>query len=108
MINLAEIKKLKTSKRDKRKSIEKLYRSYLGLADSLWQKEIVYLQPADAGSNKHILLPILAFKTKKRGPALWLLAGVHGEEPAGPIAVAKQIRRLIGWRKKSPWFYCPF
>jgi predicted deacylase len=33
-------------------------------------------------------LPIRVLRTDRKGPAVWLLAGIHGEEPAPPDAVA--------------------
>jgi hypothetical protein len=37
---------------------------------------------------------IKAWRTPHQGPALWLLAGVHGEEPAGPNAIAQHLPAL--------------
>ncbi len=34
-------------------------------------------------------LPILSLRSPLCGPALWVVAGIHGEEPAGPVAVAR-------------------
>lgn len=34
---------------------------------------------------------IEAWSTRKEGPALWILAGIHGEEPAGPNALAEEV-----------------
>lgn len=48
-----------------------------------WIEETVFDYPAAPG--------ILAWRTRKEGRALWLLAGIHGEEPAGPNAVAKAL-----------------
>ncbi len=38
--------------------------------------------------------PILAWRTPKPGRALWVLAGIHGEEPAGPNAAARRAGEL--------------
>lgn len=70
---------------DNRCSIWDLYKKYLAL-DVGWHHEIIYWQND---------FPILLFKTKKKGPALWILAGIHGEEPAGPNAIGDNIQ-LIG------------
>lgn len=52
-------------------------------ADPGWVREQVFSY-ADAP-------PILAYRTKREGKALWLLAGIHGEEPAGPNAIARSL-----------------
>lgn len=31
---------------------------------------------------------ISAYRTRKQGKAIWILAGIHGEEPAGPAGIA--------------------
>jgi hypothetical protein len=50
-----------------------------------WQEETVYVYP---GADD---LGIRAWRTKHRGEALWILAGIHGEEPAGPNAIAASL-----------------
>jgi hypothetical protein len=50
-----------------------------------WERDVVYAYPAEPE------LVIRAWRTPRRGPALWLLAGIHGEEPAGPNAIAGSI-----------------
>ena len=41
------------------------------------------------------------------GPALWLLGGIHGEEPAGPNALARQIKVITAAGKKFPIVFLP-
>jgi hypothetical protein len=36
-------------------------------------------------------LPIIALNNRLTGPALWILAGIHGEEPAGPTMLARNV-----------------
>ena len=38
---------------------------------------------------------IRAWRTAHRGEALWILAGIHGEEPAGPNAIAAHLQSII-------------
>jgi hypothetical protein len=38
--------------------------------------------------SKKIALPIIALRTPKKGKALWVISGIHGEEPAGPNAIS--------------------
>ena len=81
---------LKTYSRDGRLPIEKLYRSYFKLKEKFgWILEKIYDQRVEGVS-----FPILGFCTPKQGEAIWLLAGIHGEEPAGPIALAQNIEFL--------------
>ncbi len=73
---------------DGRVPIESLYRKYLSLVDRGWKAEVVVLsQPA--GTTRP--LPVIALRSPAAGPAIWILAGVHGEEPAGPNAIAATI-----------------
>lgn len=58
-----------------------------------WQREAVYVYPDDAS------LAINAWRTPLRGEALWLLAGIHGEEPAGPNAIARRLDALVNLAK---------
>ena len=40
-------------------------------------------------------LQIGAWRTRQHGEALWIIAGMHGEEPAGPNAVADSLASII-------------
>jgi hypothetical protein len=59
-------------------------------------------------------LPVIALRSPVAGPALWLLTGIHGEEPAGPVAVSRSIDTLARFGRKhavvllpllNPWGY---
>ena len=50
-----------------------------------WEKQMLYSYPAQPEAQ------IVAWHTQHKGPALWLIAGIHGEEPAGPNAIAREI-----------------
>jgi hypothetical protein len=54
-----------------------------------WHKDTIYAYPDEPDSV------IKAWRTPHEGPALWLLAGVHGEEPAGPNAIARNLPALV-------------
>lgn len=56
------------------------------VAEYGWQSEVVYEQDGLAST---------VFTSPQAGQALWVLAGIHGEEPAGPNAIAQEID-LIG------------
>ena len=75
---------------DGRSTVEQLSRRYESLAtEHGWQMETVYQYPGtDAPA-------IRAWRTAHRGEALWILAGIHGEEPAGPNAIAERLPSII-------------
>lgn len=50
-----------------------------------WQADTIFAYPDGPAES------IKAWRTTQQGPALWLLAGVHGEEPAGPNAIARHL-----------------
>jgi hypothetical protein len=54
-----------------------------------WLGETIYAYP---GTPE---LAIRAWRTPHRGAALWVLAGIHGEEPAGPNAIAANLDSLV-------------
>lgn len=54
-----------------------------------WREEEIYAYADDA------TLRIRAWRTPHQGRALWVLAGIHGEEPAGPNAIARQLASLV-------------
>ena len=73
---------------DGRAPIEALYRASLGLVDRGWTADVI---ASSAPPGTEAPLPIVALRSPKAGPAVWILAGIHGEEPAGPNAVAAAI-----------------
>lgn len=83
---------------DGRPPAGELYRAYERLTAFGWSLDVVALsQPAGAASP----LPIVALRSPAKGPAVWILSGIHGEEPAGPNAIAaaiEDIARLGGAR----------
>jgi hypothetical protein len=89
---------------DGRAPIESLYRAWLGLVDRGWTAElIVDSQPAGTTAP----LPIVALHSPVAGPAVWLLAGIHGEEPAGPNAIAETIDDIARLGEKRPVVLLP-
>jgi len=95
-----------TYAKDKRKPIDKIYHSFEKLKKTKWNKKIIYLQKTEINKKK-IEFPILAFETKKKGKALWLIAGIHGEEPAGPNAISENISFLNKLAEKIPIVLLP-
>ena len=71
---------------DGRLPVQALYRAMDSLARRPgWKSRTVAV---DEG------LPLRALSTRRKGPAVWLLAGIHGEEPAPPDAVAASLEAL--------------
>ena len=69
-----------------------------------WQRDvIVQSQPIGASAP----LPIVALRSPHTGPALWLLAGIHGEEPAGPAALAALVDELGALGRSMPIVMLP-
>jgi hypothetical protein len=73
---------------DGRAPIESLYRASLGLVGKGWTAEVV---GSSSPPGTTAALPIIALRSERTGPAVWILAGIHGEEPAGPNAIAAAI-----------------
>jgi len=53
-----------------------------------WISETIYGYPDTQG------IAIKSWRTPHRGEALWILSGIHGEEPAGPNAIATNLASL--------------
>ncbi|HEX6572700.1 MAG TPA: hypothetical protein VF055_11805 [Steroidobacteraceae bacterium] len=60
-----------------------------------WNVETLYAYP-DAPETQ-----IKAWHTVTPGPALWVLSGIHGEEPAGPNAVARELDSLVEFARSG-------
>jgi hypothetical protein len=87
--------RVETYKTDGRKSIRELYLKYSEMIDCGWKAELITQQTMRIG-NRTINFPIWGFTSpipemKKIVNSLWILGGVHGEEPAGPNAFAEEI-----------------
>jgi hypothetical protein len=89
---------------DGRAPIETLYRTALSLVAKGWHAEVI-TQSAPAGTAAP--LPIIALRSPKAGPAVWILAGIHGEEPAGPNAIAAAIEDIAALGANRPVVLMP-
>lgn len=89
---------------DGRAPIESLYRAWLGLVGRGWTAELI-VDSRPQGTT--VPLPIVALRSPGAGPAVWLLAGIHGEEPAGPNAIAETIDDIARLGKKRPVVLLP-
>jgi hypothetical protein len=89
-----DLKLIKTYQ-DGRASLAELYSNFLKLTEAYgWKKEVIYSIKVSS-ANGEVDVPVYCFLSPKQGESLWLLTGIHGEEPAGPNAVSRQID-LIG------------
>jgi len=51
--------------------------------------------------------PIFGWKRAGRGPAIYLSAGIHGDEPAGPMAVTRLLEDQPAWMRRFSWIVFP-
>jgi len=89
---------------DGRKPVEELYRAYTSLLEKGWQLDII-IQSQPQG--REYALPIIALRTPNSGKACWILSGIHGEEPAGPNAIAGSIDAIAALGKHQPVVLLP-
>ena len=82
---------------DGRVPVEELYGAYTTLLDQGWQLDII-LQSQPDGTD--YALPIIALRSPRIGPAVWILSGIHGEEPAGPQAISATIDSIAELGKR--------
>ncbi|MDO8443420.1 MAG: hypothetical protein Q7S78_00235 [Candidatus Azambacteria bacterium] len=87
--NIKIAKNYETYSADGRIPLEKLYRAFLSLPEKDWDRKVIYTEIVKLSNGQKVDAPILSFSTKIKGPALWLISGIHGEEPAGPNALAR-------------------
>ena len=89
---------------DGRLPVEELYAVYLGLVDRGWHLDVIAeSQPAGTSAP----LPIIALRSPRPGMSVWILSGIHGEEPAGPNAIAEAIEDLAVFAKRVPVVLIP-
>jgi hypothetical protein len=91
---------------DGRKPISELYASFLQLEKEGWVFEEICLSEG-TWKGKTVSLPIISLRTKKKGKSIWILSGIHGEEPAGPNALSEGIKTVLELGKKTPVVLVP-
>lgn len=89
---------------DGRRPIDALYAAYRSLVEHGWTLDIV-AESRPAGTT--VALPILALRSPSHGAAVWILAGIHGEEPAGPNAIAETIDDIAVLGRRRPVVLLP-
>ncbi len=81
---------------DQRASVIDLYEAQLDLAQEPgWILEEVFREEIVLADGEHVALPCNCLRTRRKGTALWILTGIHGEEPAGPNALAESLPVLM-------------
>ena len=89
---------------DGRKPIEDLYGAYQSLLQRGWKLDIVIRSQPE---GRDYGLPIIALHTPIPGEAVWILSGIHGEEPAGPNAIAASIDTIAELGEHRPVVLLP-
>jgi hypothetical protein len=89
---------------DGRKPVEELYRAYTSLLAKGWQLDIIIQSQPGARAYP---LPVIALRTPQSGRACWILSGIHGEEPAGPNAIAASIDAIAALGERQPVVLLP-
>ena len=92
---------------DGRMPVGDLYRAFDRLKEEFgWQRELVYTQKLETPRGE-LNFPIYCYRTIATGRSFWLFAGVHGEEPAGPNAISREIGYLGELGKEIPLVVFP-
>lgn len=89
---------------DGRAPIQHIYAAYDRLVEQGWTRDLITVSKPEGTS---VGLPIIALKSPKTGPAAWFLTGIHGEEPAGPNAMAASVEALAALGKRYPVVILP-
>ncbi len=94
---------------DYRQPIKQLYSLFQKLADlfSFTEKIIFTEKILSYANHRQIDLPAFSYTSPKTGPALWIISGIHGEEPAGPNAIANKIDQIGSLSKEIPIVILP-
>lgn len=93
---------LKSYDSDGRAQIIDLYKAHLRLVKHRgWKREEIFKDTIVTKDGNRCGLPSLVLTSPRKGPALWILTGIHGEEPAGPCALAGNIEFLAALCEKD-------
>ena len=72
-----------------------------------WNKGEIFRQYYENDKGKKSYFPINYFSSPKKGNAIYLLSGVHGEEPAGPNALVRNLELIRSLSKETPLVVLP-
>lgn len=102
--NRAQIVENVSTFEDGRAPIQQIYNSYLPLLEQGWTLDRI-AESRPPGTEQ--ALPIIALRSPLTGPAAWFFTGIHGEEPAGPNAMAASVDALAELGKRYPVVILP-
>jgi len=103
---LVALESIETYK-DGRASLFELNKKYDELESKYgFTKEPVYTTNVDS-KNGPVEVTVYCYKSVRKGPALWILSGVHGEEPTGPNAIGQNIDTLGELGREVPLVIIP-
>jgi hypothetical protein len=89
---------------DGRLPIGSLYAAYARLLERGWSLDVVARSQPE---GTDAALPVIALRSPVAGPAVWILSGIHGEEPAGPNAIARAIDDIARLGARRPVVLLP-
>lgn len=89
---------------DGRMPTGQLYQQFLQLTKIGWELDVIVQSQPD---GREQALPIIALRTPQDGEAVWILSGIHGEETAGPNAIAQSIDALAELGRQRPVVLLP-
>jgi hypothetical protein len=93
---------LSTHSADGRMSLVDLYHKQHELRQQPgWVLDEIFREDVTLTGGDRLGLPSNCLRTARKGSALWILAGIHGEEPAGPNALAENIAALDALSRKG-------
>jgi hypothetical protein len=88
---------------DGRLPFTQLIATYRKLAkQSGWLLDTIGQQRVSDEADSDVDLPIVCLRTRSTGPAFYCLAGIHGEEPAGPNALSLHIEQIAAFGLAFP------
>ena len=93
-----------TTHDDGRAPVQQIYAAYAPLLERGWQLDLITESRPD---GTDYALPIVALRSPKAGPAAWFITGIHGEEPAGPNALARSVNALAQLGERFPVVIVP-
>jgi len=93
-----------TNKYREKLSIPELYLAFSNSEKFGWKISKICDSTSETGTFS---LPIIALYNYKQGPAIWIIAGIHGEEPSGPTMLAHNIEYITKNLKDIPTLIIP-
>jgi hypothetical protein len=93
---------------DGREPVVKLFQAYDKLLQYGMEKDLICTQKSGKEGYEEVTFPIFGYRTTKTNDkTLWLISGVHGEEPPGPEAIAAEIDFIGEISKRIPMVVIP-